>query len=230
MVKPFNRDGRSAATLIPNAFGLGGHNLHTWTGGWGTITYWNAFVANLELHGIGNFFDERLDNADQFPIAAAARLGHVSVDEDQDQITSKLPALAYYQLSLPSPKPRADVDFDRAAARRGDELFRGKAKCVRCHHEPLWTEPGWNTHKPAALGIDSFQAERSPDRSYKTMNLAGLFVRERGLFMKSENKGRFYHDGRFQTLLDVVQSYNTRFSLGLTDQEMRDLLEYLKSL
>lgn len=228
--KAFQPDGRSAATLIPNTFDLGGHNLHTWTGGWGTVTYWNAFVANLELRGIGNFFDERLDNAAQFPIAAAARFGHISVDEDEDQITSKLPALAYYQLSLPSPKPRAGVDFDRAAARRGDELFSGKANCASCHHEPIWTEPGWNTHKAAELKIDSFQADRSPDHSYRTMNLAALFVRERGLFMKPENKGRFYHDGRFQTLLDVVQSYNTRFTLGLTTQEMQDVVEYLKSL
>src|SRR5262249_15410869 len=64
--KAFQPDGRSAATLIPNARGLAGHNLHTWTGGWGTVTYWNAFVAVDELHGIGTFFDERFDNADQF--------------------------------------------------------------------------------------------------------------------------------------------------------------------
>ena len=129
-------------------------------------------------------------------------------------------------------KPRAGVDFERAAARRGDELFKreDKANCARCHHESIWTEPGWNAHKPADLRIDSFQADRSPDRSYKTMNLAALFVRERGLFMKPENKGRFYHDVRFQTLLDVVQSYKTRFGLNLTDEEMRDVVEYLKSL
>ena len=90
------------ATLIPNARGLSGHNLHTWTGGWGTVNYWNAFVAVLELHGIGTFFDERLDDASQFPIAAAARLGHVSVDPDTDQVTGKLAALHFYQLSLPS--------------------------------------------------------------------------------------------------------------------------------
>jgi len=62
------------------------------------------------------------------------------------------------------------------------------------------------------------------------MNLAGLFTIERGLYMKPENKGRFYHDGRFLTLLDVVNSYHTRFSLGLTDQEKSDLVDYLKSL
>lgn len=88
----------SGATLMPNARGLPGHNLHTWTGGWGTVTYWNAFVAVEELHGIGTFFDERFDDATQFPIAAAAKLGHFSVGPDSDQVTGKLAALHFYQL------------------------------------------------------------------------------------------------------------------------------------
>src|ERR1051325_1816613 len=49
--KAFGPDGRNASTLIPDAFGLAGVNAHTWTGNWGTVTYWNAFVANLEMHG-----------------------------------------------------------------------------------------------------------------------------------------------------------------------------------
>src|SRR4029079_9468314 len=110
----------SGATLIPNASGLAGHNLHTWTGGWGTVTYWNAFVAVNEMHGIGTFFDERFDDPAQFPIAAAAKLGHVSVDDpDEDQVTSKLAPLHFYQLALASPNPRPGVDFDPDAAERG---------------------------------------------------------------------------------------------------------------
>jgi hypothetical protein len=220
----------SGATLLPNANGLPGHNLHTWTGGWGTVTYWNAFVAVNELHGIGTFFDERFDDPVQFPIAAAAKLGHVTVDPDSDQVTDKLPALHFYQLALPALQPRARTDFDPAAAARGDELFSGKANCNSCHHEPLWTEPGWNQHTADELKIDSFEADRAPGHAYQTMNLAGLFVRERGLFMFPQNKGRFYHDGRFKTLMDVLNSYDTRFNLGLTDQEKHDLVEYLKSL
>jgi hypothetical protein len=220
----------SGATLMPNARGLSGHNLHTWTGGWGTVTYWNAFVAVNELHGVGTFFDERFDDAAQFPIAAAAKLGHVSVDPDSDQVTGKLAALHFYQLALPAVQPRPGIDFDPAAAARGDEIFSGRANCNSCHHEPLWTEPGWNQHPADELKIDSFEADRAPGHAYRTMNLAGLFVRERGLFMFPQNKGRFYHDGRFQTLLDVVNSYNDRFNLGLTEQEKNDLVEYLKSL
>ena len=214
----------SGATLLPNARGLSGHNLYTWTGGWGTVTYWNALVANLELHGVGTFFDERFDNANQFPIAAAAKLGHVSTDPDHDQITGKLAALNFYQLALPAAQPRPGVDFDPAAAALGDVLFSGKANCNRCHHEPLWTEPGWNQHSASELKIDSFEADRAPGHAYRTMNLAGIFIRERGLFMFPQNKGRFYHDGRFKTLSDVVNSYNDRFSLGLTDAEKQNLV------
>jgi cytochrome c5 len=228
--KAFRPDGGPAATLIPNAFGLLGYNLHTWTGGWGTVTYWNALVAVLEMGGKGTFFDPRLDDTNRWPIAATARFGHVSVDPANDQVTSKLPALQYYQLSLPAPKPAADVDFNQAAAQRGQAIFSGKANCASCHRAPLWTEPGWNDHLPAEMKIDSFQADRSPDGTYKTMSLAGLYIRERGVFMKPENKGRFYHDGRFQTLLDVVNSYNSRFNLGLTSPESQDLVEFLKSL
>lgn len=220
----------SGATLLPNARGLAGHNLHTWTGGWGTVTYWNAFVAVNELHGVGTFFDERFDDAAQFPIAAKARLGHVSTDPDSDQVTAKLPALQFYQLSLPAVKPRPNIDFDPNAAERGDELFSGKANCNTCHREPLWTEPGWNQHTADEIKIDSFEADRSPGHAYRTMNLAGIFVRERGLFMRPANKGRFYHDGRFATLLDVVNSYNERFDLRLSEPEKSDLVEYLKSL
>ena len=51
--KAFRPDGKTAATLIPPAFGLAGVNLHTSTG-WGGVPYWNAFVANLEMHGSGS--------------------------------------------------------------------------------------------------------------------------------------------------------------------------------
>lgn len=219
------------ATLIPNAFGLAGYNEHTWTGSWGSVPYWNAFVANLEMHGVGRFFDPRLNNPAKFPIAAANGFGDLPhIPPDQDRITKKLPALHFYQMAIPAPEPQPGVDFNAAAAARGADLFVGKAKCNDCHVTPLWTEPGWNLHTPEEMGIDSFQADRSPDGVYKTMNLAGVFIRENAVFMNPANKGHYFHDGRFKTLLDVVNFYNTRFSLGLTAQEKTDLVEYLKSL
>jgi len=217
--KAFRPDGKTAATLIPPAFGLAGVNLHTYVG-WGSITYWNAFVAVLEMHGKGNFFDPRLDDATQFPVAARARFGHVQVAEDEDQVTPKLGPLHDYQLSIPPPAPPAG-SFDAAAAKRGDVLFAGKGMCTSCHVEPLLTEPGWNMHTPAEIGIDDFQASRAPDKRYRTTPLHGLFA---------HSKGGFYHDGRFATLLDVVNHYNSFLNLGLTDAQKNDIVEYLKSL
>ena len=206
-----------AATLIPPAFGLAGVNLHTWTG-WGSVSHWNAFVANLEMGGSGTFFDPRLNDPVKFPIAAANNFGNVR--EEPDLISPKLPALHFYQLAIPAPEP-PEGSFNPEAAKRGDELFSGKARCNSCHVEPFFTEPGWNMHTAAQVCIDDFQAKRSPDERYRTSPLRGLW---------SHQKGGFFHDGRFPTLLSVVNHYNTCFNLGLTEQEKSDLVEYLKSL
>src|SRR5215216_2080267 len=149
--KAFRPDGKAAATLIPEAFGHAGHNLHTWTGGWGNVTYWNAYVANLELAGQGNFYDPRLMNKEQYPIAAKAGFGNKR--SDSDQVSSKLAALQFYQLAIPSPKAPKN-SYNGEAANRGNILFNGKAKCATCHVPPLFAEPGWNTHKPEEICVD----------------------------------------------------------------------------
>ena len=216
--KAFRPDGKSAATLIPEAFGHAGHTLHTWTGGWGDVTYWNAYVANLELVGKGNFFDERLNDAKKYPVAAKAGFGNKRSTDDR--ITDKLAALQFYQLAIPVPKA-PDSIYNKEAAERGMIVFNGKAKCATCHVPPLFTEPGWNTHKASDIGIDDFQANRSPDKTYVTQGLKGLWT---------HMKGGFYHDGRFATLMDVVNHYNNFKKLALTEAEKKDLVEYLKSL
>jgi hypothetical protein len=215
--KAFRPDGKSAAVLIPPAFGLAGVNLHTWTG-WGGVSHWNAFVANLEMHGQGTFFDPRLDDATQFPVAAKAGLGHVK--NDPDLVTAKLPALHFYQLAIPAPPPPAG-SFNREAAMRGKTVFTEKAMCSNCHVPPLYTEPGWNLHTPNEVCVDSFQADRAPDKRYRTSPLNGLWT---------HTQGGFYHDGRFATLGDVVNHYDSCFNLGLADQQKADLVEFLKSL
>jgi hypothetical protein len=216
--KAFRPDGKSAATLIPPAFGLAGVNLGTWTG-FGSTTYWNALVANLEMHGMGTFFDPRLDNREQFPIAVKS--GAPNVRNQPDLITSKLAALHFYQLSIPAPaSPDANRPFDFAAA-RGKALFEGKAQCSRCHVPPLYTEPGYNLHTAEEIGIDDFQASRSPAGRYRTAPLKALFTHE---------KGGFYHDGRFATLRAVIDHYDEFLNTGLTEDEKNDLVAFLKTL
>jgi hypothetical protein len=215
--KAFRPDGKSGSVLIPPAFGLAGVNLHTWTG-WGSVPYWNAFVANLEMHGKGTFFDPRLDDAAKFPVASKNRTGHVTAQTDL--ISAKLPALQFYQLAIAAPAPPKG-SFDVAAATRGEALFNGKAQCSTCHTNPTKTEPGWNMHTAAEVCIDDFQASRAPDDRYRTSPLDGLWT---------HTKGGFYHDGRFPTLLDVVNHYDSCMSLGLDAAEKSDLVQFLGSL
>jgi hypothetical protein len=215
--KAFRDDGKSASVLIPPAFGLAGINLHTWTG-WGSVSHWNALVANLEMGGQGTFIDQRLNDPVRFPVAAAT--GAYEVRSDPDLVTSKLPALQVYQLALTAPKP-PKRSYDRATAERGKALFEGRAGCASCHVPPLYSEPGHNLHTPDEIGIDAFQAERSPTGGYRTAPLAGLWT---------HGKGGYYHDGRFETLMAVIEHYDAHFGLGLSESEREALVEYLKSL
>ncbi len=215
--KGFQPNGKTAAALIPPAFGLAGVNLHTYTG-WGSIPYWNAFVAVLEMHGNGNFFDPRLDNAKQFPIAAENHFGHVTVKHDL--VTPQLPGLQAYELSLRAPKPPKG-SFNPMAAARGKALFDGQAECSTCHMPPTFTQSGENLVPGKAIGIGNFESNRSPTHMYRTTPLAGLWTHQ---------KGGFYHDGRFPTLKAVVRHYNNVFHLHLTPAQENDLVQYLLSL
>ena len=192
-------------------------NLHTWTG-FGSVTYWNAYVAVTQMHGSGTFFDPRLNNRAQFPLAAKTGTGNTR--NTPDRVTPKLAALHFYQLAIPAPEAPAG-SYDPAAFERGKVVFDGPARCATCHVPPLFTEPGQNLHSPKEIGIDSFQADRSPTRMYRTAPLAGLWTHQ---------KGGFYHDGRFATLIDVINHYDRHFKLKLSAANKRDLAEYLKGL
>jgi hypothetical protein len=214
--KAMRPDGKAAATLIPPAFGLAGVSNHTWSGSRANIPYWNAYVAVTQMHGSGTFIDSRLTKG-----KVAAKTGFPNIRGKPDDVTAKLAALHYYQLSLPAPAPPTG-SFDAALADRGKQLFEGKAQCATCHVPPLFTEPGWNLHSASEIGIDNFQASRSPgEEKYRTAPLRGLFA---------HSKGGFYHDGRFATVNDVVDHYNKAKHLNLSDDEKKALAEFLKSL
>ncbi|MGZ4896596.1 MAG: hypothetical protein ACXVJ0_09030 [Candidatus Angelobacter sp.] len=214
--KAFQPNGKSGATLLPPAFGMAGVNNGTYTG-WGSVTYWNAYVANTQMHGKGAFSEPRI-TAEQFPVGARAHFNQVRSSDDQ--ITSKLGALQFYQLAIPAPKS-PEGSFDRKQAEHGKALFSGKARCATCHVPDLYTEPGSSLHTPEEIGIDDFQSSRSPTKMYRTTPLRGLW---------SHQKGGFYHDGRFQSLDEVVSHYDQHFKLQLSDTERKELVEFLKSL
>ena len=201
--KAFRPDGKSAATLIPAAFGLAGVNLHTYTG-WGGVSHWNAFVANLEMHGKGTFIDARLDDPLQFPGRRARRIRQRAQRSGSDHVEAAgaavLPALDS------GARAAARLRFDARAAERGKARLQRQralldaATCRRSSPSRAGT-----CTPPQEIGIDDFQASRSPDQRYRTTPLAGLFTRQ---------KGGFYHDGRFANCAPS-SSTTTRLSTSI---------------
>jgi hypothetical protein len=210
-------DGGPSAVLIPPLFSLQGVGLMTWNGFSG-LSAWVPLVINLEMFGQGIFSDRRLANAAQFPIAAAN--GFSRVRNTPDLVTPKLASLLTYVEAIETP-PAPEGSYDAEAAARGELLFTGKARCTNCHVPPLYTLPGFNSVPATTIGIDSFQADRSPNLGYRPPPLRGIFTRQ---------KGGFFHDGRFPTVNDVVAHFNVQFNLQLTVEEASDLAEFVKSL
>ena len=209
-------NGELATVNIPPAYGLQGITHETYTG-WGEISYWNRFIGVLDMGGQGNFSDPRLNDADKFPLAVERGVFNISVAEDL--VEPKLESLLEYQLSLLAPTPDPS-SYNEQAAIRGKQLFEGKANCISCHSGAAFADNV--LHTPEEIGIDNFEANRSPTGKYRTPPLRGLFV-------KSDGNG-FFHDGRFSTLNEVVTHYNNHFDLDLNDSEQLDLVEFLKAL
>lgn len=200
-----NLDGRlgDPPVVIPPAYGLSGVGLETYTGE-GPVSYWNNYVAVTQMHGRGSFSDPKLGI-------------NIVVPPQQDEVKKKLPALRQYQLSLPAPPP-PEGSFDREAAIRGRIVFEGAARCVSCHSGPNLTDAG-RLHDPAKTGTEPTWAARSTTKKYRTTPLHGVWQRP-----------PYFHDGSAATLGDVVDHYNRVHALNLSQQQKRDLVEYLKSL
>ena len=206
----FNIDGLSGPQVIPPAYGLEGIHRITSTGDGEDIAYWNRYVGVTQMGGHGTFSEPRT--------------GVVVTKGSDDLISAKLPALQAYQLSLRAPAPPAG-SFDAAAAARGKLLFEGAGRCATCHEGALFTDANSRLHssaevvsEPEPLGAPSY-ASRSATKQYRTAPLAGLW-----------QHAPYFHNGSAATLQAVVGTYNTRKSLGLTQAQVADLAEYLKSL
>jgi CxxC motif-containing protein (DUF1111 family) len=169
------------------------------------------------MGGLGNFSDPRLNDPEKFPLAVERGVFEITVEEDL--VNSKLESLLEYQLSLLAPVPEPG-SYNEEAAIRGKQLFEGKANCSSCHSGPAFADN--ILHTPEEMGIDGFEANRSPTGMYRTPPLRGLFVKANG--------NGFFHDGRFSNLNEVVIHYNDHFELKLDEIEQNDLIEFLKAL
>ena len=204
----FNFDGVNGPVVIPPAYGLLGVNSIIYTGDGPDIAYWNRYVGVTQMHGHGSFTDSRIG---------------ADVQNPPDMITSKLPALQAYQLSLAAPAPPAG-SFNAAAAQRGRVVFEGAGRCATCHVGNLLTDANIRLHDPSEVvsepepnGVPSY-ASRSATKKYRTTPLRGLL-----------RHPPYFHNGIAATLEDVVELYDARKGLTLTVEQKADLVEYLKS-
>lgn len=206
----FNFDGINGPQVISPAYGLAGIHKVTATGDGDEIAYWNRYVGVTQMGGHGTFKEPRL--------------GIDVTNGTDDLISSKLPALQAYQLTLPAPTPPSG-SFDTAAAKRGEALFNGKASCAGCHSGPEFTDANSRLHnasevasEPEPNGIQSY-ASRSATKQYRTAPLKGVWQHP-----------PYFHNGSAATLEDVVVAYNAKKGLGLSNSEISDIAQYLKSL
>lgn len=197
----YNLDGKNTPLVIPPAYGLAQVTNETYTAE-GPISYWNAYVAVTQMGGQGNFSDPRLG---------------IDVKHSPDMVTSKLPALRAYQHSLSAPPPPSG-SFDAAVAQRGRAVF--DRTCASCHVGGSGTDNNSGIlHPPADTGVDGAYAARTATKAYRTTPLRALWQHP-----------PYFHDGSAATLADVVAHYNRVRALGLTAEQQRELIEYLKSL
>jgi mono/diheme cytochrome c family protein len=206
----FNLDGKNGPQVIPPAYGLKAIHRITSTGDGENLAYWNRYVAVTQMGGHGSFKEPRT--------------GVDVTNGTVDKVSGKLAALQAYQLSLaPAPAPAGSVDA--AGAARGKTIFNGAGRCATCHSGSDFTDGNQRLHSPSetvsepeAQGVPSY-ASRSATRQYRTAPLRGVW-----------QHAPYFHNGSAATLKDVVTTYNARQLLKLSDAQVSDLAEYLKSL
>jgi YVTN family beta-propeller protein len=138
-------------------------------------------------------------------------LGKPMKDDDVNALVTYLGTLEA------PPNPNLGPKGERSeAVLRGKLVFDSdKAGCVDCHRGEYFTDD-----KPRLTGL-----ELRGDR-YKGFNPPTL----RGVY----DRMSFLHDGRAKTLEDLLQNHHAPEKLTkngkLTDQELKDLVEYLKTL
>ena len=228
--------GRSAPTAINRAFSK--------------AQFWDGRAATLEEQSVGPFTNPVEHGFLDYPemIAKMNRIeGYRKLFKDvfdgDISVETIGKAIATFQrtlLSGNSPADRFDVGGEDTAlsveAQRGLELFRGKARCTRCHSGFNFTDEkfhnlgiGWDTN---TVDLGRYMVTKNPEDigAFKTPTL-----REIG------RTAPYMHDGRFGMLEEVVEFYNQGgianpyldnnvIPLELTGQEKQDLVAFLRSL
>ncbi|WP_158265570.1 cytochrome c peroxidase [Blastopirellula marina] len=120
-------------------------------------------------------------------------------------------ALATYMASLPLPPPIDQLQgtHDPAAIAHGRQIFL-RNNCIKCHAPPKYTTPDL---------YDVGMEDKERNRKFNPPSLRGIGHRD-----------TFFHDARATSLRDVFEVHGHELQVDLTDQQLTDLILFLKSL
>ena len=119
-------------------------------------------------------------------------------------------ALAAYLRSLEPPPVAAWQSRDKSAIARGQQIFQSR-DCGNCHAPPIYTDQ--LTHD---VGLNDGEGG---NRQFSPPSLRGI-----------AHLDSFFHDGRARSLEEVLGRYQHRLRTALSEDELNDLVAFLKSL
>jgi cytochrome c peroxidase len=213
------------------------------------VQFWDGRAGSLEEQALGpmqnpiemaNTLDhavKRLSKVKGYQTRFQAVFGH---GVSADGIAQAVAAFERTLISTNSAFDRhiaGDKSAMSEAAQRGLTLFQGKAKCVLCHNGPNFTDNKFHNIGVPQVGplkedLGRYNVtKRDADRgAFKTPSLRSVAL-----------TAPYMHTGGLKTLDDVIEFYNKggeavqgkdafMTALTLTDQEKKDLVEFLKSL
>ena len=178
---------------------------------------------------------ERLNRIEAYRSQFQQTFGH---DATRESLAETVAAFLRTLVAGNAPFDRyraGDLEALSPAARRGHDVFLFRTNCGMCHRGPLLTDGGFHN---LGIGMD----EPDPDPGHAP--ISGDEIYDTGAFRTPSLRdlsrtGPYMHDGRFETLEEVVDFYEHAGVLNphrmpmlnivpLTEQEKADLVEFLR--
>ncbi len=213
------------------------------------LQFWDGRAGSLEEQALGPIQNpiemaetlegvvKKLNKIKVYQVRFRAVFGG---DISPDNIAKAIAAFERTLISTNSPFDRfigGDKSALSEAAQRGFDLFQGKARCVLCHNGPNFTDNKFHNigvpqTGPLKEDVGRYAVtKRESDRgAFKTPSLRSIAL-----------TAPYMHTGGFKTLDEVMEFYNKggepvtgkdafMTALNLTDQEKKDLIEFMNSL
>ncbi len=150
---------------------------------------------------------------------------------------------------------RGDKKALSASAKRGFNLFAGKAKCATCHFIPLFNgvvPPAWAETESEVLGVPATRDRKNPKldedpgKYLFTRSEAHRYAFKTPTLRNIALTGPYMHNGVYQTLEEVMTFYNNGGGKGLhiapeyqtlpfdnlrlNRKEIKDIIAFMRAL